>query len=156
MGFLSDRLAADHLIIGSFGIRMAAALSFSMLDVPFGKLFQLIVIVGINSTYCEQLIADRLLVKNMPGDIRVVVKGAVHSFALFAAFVFHIIVGKIVESGLSARAPFFIVAGLDAIIVFFVFFSSLLDVSEKFSRKPKKFGKVTAKNKIMALKQADQ
>lgn len=148
MVLLSERVSTDYLVIGSFGIRMSAALSFTMMDTPFSKLFRFVVVVLINSTYCEHLISDTLLAKKMPGDIRGVIKGSVHSFAMFIGFCFHIAAAKLVGSGFSARAPLIIVAGLDAFVVFFTLFSSLTELSSEFSMTPKRLNMNTDRNKV--------
>ena len=129
LGYLSDRISFDLLIIASFGVRLSAALACFLLKDLNGPLMKIVVGVFIISTHAERVISDSFLGKRIPGDVRSSFRGVANSVALLFSFGFHLAAWKIINYGFSAQYPLIIVAGLDGLVVFATISMAVADFS---------------------------
>lgn len=120
-GLLSDSIPSDVSMVLSFGLRMSAAVSLYLLDLPFGPLMQIIVGLLVVATFAEHLAAETFMLRKIPGDIRSAVQGCVHAFALVLTCAFHLFAWFMVQRGYPATMPMVVIGGFDAFVMLLAF-----------------------------------
>jgi len=134
LGYLSDRISFDFLIIASYGVRLSAALACFLLKDLNGPLMKIVVGVFIIATHAERVVSDSFLGKRLPGDVRSSFRGVANSVALLFSFGFHFAAWKIINYGFSAQYPLIIVAGLDGLVVFATISMAVGDFSHEVTK----------------------
>jgi hypothetical protein len=134
LGYLSDRISFDLLIIASYGVRLSAALACFLLKDLNGPLIKIVVGVFIISTHAERVVSDSFLGKRIPGDVRSSFRGVANSVALLFSFGFHFAAWKIINYGFSAQYPLIIVAGLDGLVVIATISMAVADFSPEVTK----------------------